>query len=233
MAEEARSNAFGSLSFQRPNWYDPFARAGDGDTEHGGPALDVTAWIEEYGQLYYMIVFVWTFLEGETFIIFSGVAAREGLLDIYLLIAFAWSGSFLGDQTYFFIGRRYGERLLKRFPRWRPGVNRALSLLERYSTGFILTFRFIYGVRNVSSFSIGLSTMSWPRFAMLNFIAAGIWAVIFAGAGYVAGAAMQHLLGDLAKGFGLVMLGVFLVVVVVVVKLARKPRVDPAGTPAE
>ncbi|WP_207478364.1 DedA family protein [Arenibaculum pallidiluteum] len=196
--------------------------------------MEITNWIQEYGSLYYLIVFVWTFLEGETFVIFSGVAAREGLLDLSLLITLAWAGSFLGDQTYFFIGRRYGNRLLKRFPRWKPGVDKALSLLERYSTGFILTFRFIYGVRNVSSFSIGMSTMSWPRFAVLNFIAAGIWATSFAGAGYFAGAALQHLLGDLAKGFGLVMLGVFLVVVVCVLKMARKPPATGAAeTPAE
>jgi membrane protein DedA with SNARE-associated domain len=192
--------------------------------------------IKEYGGLYYLLVFVWTFLEGETFVIFSGVAAREGLLDIWLLIACAWSGSFLGDQLYFLIGRRFGGRLLRRFPRMKPGVDKALSLLQRHSTGFILTFRFVYGVRNVSSFAIGMSELSWARFAALNFVAAGIWAFSFAGAGYLAGAAMQHVLGDIATGFGLVMLGAFLIAAVVVLKLSKRRReaqIRTAGASAE
>ncbi len=180
-------------------------------------------WIKEYGEFYYVIVFVWTFLEGETFVIFSAVAAREGLLDIYLLIACAWTGSFMGDQLYFFIGRRYGARILKRFPKWKPGVDKALSLLARYSTGFILSFRFIYGVRNVSSFSIGMSELSWPRFAALNFVAAGLWAVSFAGGGYLAGAALQHLLGPLATGVGLGLLAT-LIVVTLGLALAKRFR---------
>lgn len=184
--------------------------------------MDLIQTIKDYGDLYYGIVFLWTFLEGETFVIFSGVAAREGLLDLRILIAVAWMGSFLGDQLYFSIGRLYGKRLLARYPRWQSSVDRALSLLSRYSTGFILTFRFIYGVRNVSSFAIGMSPISWARYACLNFIAAGIWAFSFAGAGYAAGSAMQHVLGDLATGFGLVMLGAFLVILFVVIKMTRR-----------
>src|SRR5688572_3818853 len=101
--------------------------------------VDVLEVIKEYGSYYYAIVFAWTFLEGETFVIFSGVAAREGILDLPLLILSAWVGSFLGDQLYFLIGRRYGARLLVRFPRWKPGVDHALGLLKKYSTGFVLS----------------------------------------------------------------------------------------------
>lgn len=185
--------------------------------------------IADYGDLYYAVVFFWTFLEGETFVIFSGVAARQGILDLNTLIACAWLGSFLGDQCYFFIGRKYGARLLQRFPRWKYGVDKALSLLARYNTGFILTFRFIYGVRNVSSFAMGMSPIAWSRFALLNFIAAGLWAISFAGAGYLAGKALEHMLGDIATGFGLFMLGAFLVALWVVPRLARRRAAAPAA----
>jgi membrane protein DedA with SNARE-associated domain len=63
--------------------------------------MDVFELIREYGNLYYAVVFIWTFLEGETFVILSGVAAREGILDITTLIVCAWMGSFFGDQFYF------------------------------------------------------------------------------------------------------------------------------------
>ncbi len=116
--------------------------------------------IAEYGAYFYLIAFVWTFLEGETVVLFAGFAAAQGLLDPLLLLIAAWLGSFAGDQCYFWLGRHFGVRLLDRFPRWRHGVDAALHWLERYDAGFILSFRFIYGVRNFSSFALGLSAVA-------------------------------------------------------------------------
>lgn len=149
-------------------------------------AIDTIAY---YGDWFYLITFVWTFLEGETFVIFAGIASTPtfGILRLDYLIACAWIGSFCGDNLYFYLGRRYGHRLIARFPRLRPGVDVALELLRKYNTGFILSFRFIYVVRNFSSFACGMSDIFWPRFMVLNFIAAGVWACTFAGAGYILG----------------------------------------------
>jgi membrane protein DedA with SNARE-associated domain len=174
--------------------------------------IDIYALIEQYREWFYVITFIWTFLEGETFVIFAGAAASQGLLHMYWLIGAAWLGSFCGDQLYFWIGRKYGHRLLKRFPRMQGGVNVALDMLHKYHVGFILSFRFIYGVRNFSSLAMGMSLISWPRFAGLNFIAAGLWANAFSWAGYLLGVAFEAMLGNIAKDFGLIMLGIFAVV---------------------
>lgn len=190
--------------------------------------MDIAETIREYGDWFYVVTFVWTFLEGETFVLFAGLAARQDILRLDLLILVAWLGSFCGDQVYFWIGRRWGHSLLRRFPRWAPGVHAALDLLRRYNTWFILSFRFIYGVRNFSSFAMGTSGLSWPRFLVLNFIAAGVWAVTFAGAGYIVGATFEHLLGDLALVFGLVMLTIFAVVILFIARSQRR-RVAPIG----
>lgn len=124
----------------------------------------------------------------------------------------AWLGSFAGDQCYFWLGRQFGIRLLDRYPRWRDGVDAALSWLERYDAGFILAFRFIYGVRNVSSFALGLSTVRANRFLWLNFVAALLWAASFVAVGYFLGNAFRAVLGDLDRSFKLVMLGVFIAI---------------------
>src|SRR5579863_336861 len=129
--------------------------------------------ISDHGGFFYLIAFGLTFLEGETVVLFAGFAAAQGLLDPLLLFLSAWLGSFSGDQVYFWLGRHFGVPLLDRFPRWRHGVDSALVYLERYATGFILSFRFIYGVRNVSSFALGLSTVPGGRFLWLNLVAAG------------------------------------------------------------
>ncbi len=193
--------------------------------------MDIAETIRDYGDWFYVVTFVWTFLEGETFVIFAGLAARQDILRLDLLIAVAWLGSFAGDQVYFWIGRRWGQALLHRFPRWSPGVHAALDLLRRYNTWFILSFRFIYGVRNFSSFAMGMSGLSWPRFLILNFIAAGVWAVTFAGVGYIVGATFEHLLGDLALVFGLVMLAIFAAVIGFIARSQRR-RIVPIGAAA-
>jgi membrane protein DedA with SNARE-associated domain len=186
--------------------------------------MDINQLIADNGGCFYLIVFVWTFLEGETAIIFAGFAAAQGLIDPLLLLVAAWLGSFFGDQCYFWLGRKFGVRLLDRFPRWRHGVDAALAWLERYDAGFILSFRFIYGVRNISSFALGLSAIRWNRFLWLNFAAAGLWAVSFVAVGYFLGHAFRAVLGDLARSFGLVMLGVFVVIGTGVWLLHRRQR---------
>jgi len=189
---------------------------------------DILQLIEEWGALFYLVSFVWAFFEGETFVIFAGAAVQQGLLSYTLLVASAWLGSFAGDQLYFFIGRRWGVGLLARFPSWKPGVETALAWLRKYNTGFILSFRFIYGVRNFSSFAMGMSGLPWPRFLVLNFIAAGLWANSFAIAGYLLGSLFEAALGNIAQNFGLVMLGVFCVIIGVAL-IARWRRSKKAG----
>ena len=93
--------------------------------------------------------------------------------------------------------------------------------LERYNTGFILSFRFIYGIRNLSSFALGMSAIRWQRFLSLNFLAAGLWAASFIAAGYFLGHAFHAVLGHLVRSFSLVMLGAF-VVFAVAVRIAHR-----------
>ena len=180
---------------------------------------DIAHLIQKYGYLFYGITFIWTFLEGETFVIFAGALAVPGLggattpppVNIYWLILAAWIGSFCGDQLYFFLGRRFGKRILHRFPRIQGGVQLAIDMLHKYHTIFILTYRYMYGVRNFASLGMGMSDLSWPRFAVLNFIAAFLWANSFAWGGYALGYFAASALGQI--NFVYIMLGVLIFVV--------------------
>jgi membrane protein DedA with SNARE-associated domain len=194
--------------------------------------MDINELIAHNGACFYVVAFVWTFLEGETLILFAGFAAAQGLVDPLLLLIAAWLGSFAGDQLYFWLGRQFGVRLLDRFPRWRHGVDAALHWVERYDTGFILAFRFIYGIRNFSSFAVGLSGVRWERFLRLNFLAAGLWAGSFIAVGYFLGHAFRAVLGDIARSFGLAMLTVFVLVSVGMWLLHRVQRRRAQGVPA-
>jgi membrane protein DedA with SNARE-associated domain len=177
--------------------------------------------VHEYREWFYLITVAWTFFEGETFVLLAGAACANGLLDPLWLGACAWLGSYLGDQCWFFLGRKCGPLLLRRFPDWRPGVNMVHRWLERWDTLFILTFRFIYGIRNFSSVAIGLSDFGIARFMILNFIAAGIWATIFVSAGYLFGHEIGQLMGPWAEWIEVGALGLFLAVVLTVLLVSR------------
>jgi membrane protein DedA with SNARE-associated domain len=200
--------------------------------------MDFHRFILEHGTLSYLVTFVWTFFEGETFVIFAGFAAAQGLLAWPFVLIAAALGRFAGDQTYFWIGRHFGVRLLARQPLWRERVDRALSWLDRYDAGFILTFRFIYGVRNFSSFALGVSHVHWRRFMILNFIAAVLWAALFVGAGYLCGHTLGHMLGEIAQRFSQTLLILFALALIVghlihrIHRRRRRKGASPVSPPA-
>ena len=113
------------------------------------------------------------------------------------MLIVAFSGTLLADQTLFYIGRYYGPGLLERKPQWRNRVDKIFNLLHRYNTGFILSFRFIYGIRILSPVVIGASGIAIKRFTILNFIAAIIWTLISCTGGYILG----YLFGDMLEVF--------------------------------
>ena len=189
--------------------------------------------IAEHGVWIYPITFAWTFFEGETFVLLAGFAAAQGRLSAPLLLLAAWLGSFSGDQCYFWIGRHSGLRLLSRRPVWRARVDAALAWVKRYDTLFILSFRFIYGVRNFSSFALGISGIGWRRFLVLNLVAALLWASTFVGAGYLCGHALERVVGEAADELSFVFLGVFAAVLIGVAawhRLRRRRRQLAAAT---
>jgi membrane protein DedA with SNARE-associated domain len=68
---------------------------------------------------------------------------------------------------------------------------------------------------------------------VLNFIAAGVWACTFAGAGYLFGAAFQHLIKDVELAFKVGILCLFVLVIGLSVFMHRKAKKQAARLQAE
>lgn len=190
-----------------------------GTIEHIGQAVQLffenvslTDLIRRHGTWFYLITFVWAFLEGETFVIFAGAAAAQGSLNIYYLIFFAWIGSFCGDQFYFFLGRKFGTKILARFPKLQPGAEKVSKLIIKYDVVFILTYRYLYGLRNIASVCMGISSLNWRKFVFWNFIAAFIWANSFAWAGYIFGEVLDKVLGHTVEGIMIGLAGLLVII---------------------
>ena len=145
----------------------------------------------------YFAVFVGSFLEGETVLALAGLAAQHGYLSFVAVIAVGAAGGFLGDQLFFFIGRRYGERILARFPAVAAKAPRVRMLLQRWDMAAVILIRFIYGLRIAGPIVIGSCGISAWRLALLNLAGALIWAPLIAGIGYLGGEAIERWIGHL------------------------------------
>jgi membrane protein DedA with SNARE-associated domain len=173
----------------------------------------------------YPILIIGTFLEGETVLVLGGLAAHLGYLSLDWVIACGFCGTLFGDQLYFFFGRRHGKTLLARHPSWHPRAERVLHILERHQNLLILGFRFLYGLRSVTPFAIGISNVSYIRFTLLNLIGASIWAISIGLAGYYFGQAMEAILGDIKRyEVGLMVAIVGLAMVIWLVHVYRQRR---------
>lgn len=187
----------------------------------------------DYGALAYVVAFAWSFLEGETFVIFAAaIGATTGLVNPWILMGTVWIGSFFGDQLWFFLGRRYGPYALRKIPGAEKRVAVATGFLAKYGDAFVLSFRFIYGIRNVASAACGISGMSFPRFAALNFIAAGLWANSFVWVGWFVGGFFTP--GQIAHGIGGIGLTVFLFFIIrYIIQRRNRSRLARAQEAAE
>ncbi len=152
--------------------------------------------IATYG---YWAVLVGTFLEGETVLILGGFAAHRGYLHPVGVILAAFVGTVCGDQFFFCLGRRHGRRTLERHPWWGPKVERAGGLLERHRIPLLLAFRFLYGLRSVIPFAVGLSRVPAREFLALNVVGAAVWASCVGLGGYVFGQGLEVLIRDVKR----------------------------------
>ncbi len=159
----------------------------------------------------YPAVLAGTFFEGEIILILAGFAAHRGYLHLPLVILAAFLGSLLGDQFYFFLGRRRGRAVLAKHPEWEVRVSRFKGLMDRYHTLIVLGFRFLYGLRTIAPFAIGLSRIPTWKFVLLNAVSAAVWAVALGVLGFVFGHTMELVLDEIKRYEIAVMAGVVVI----------------------
>jgi membrane protein DedA with SNARE-associated domain len=148
--------------------------------------------IESHG---YWLLALGCLLEGETLLLLAGWAAHRGLLDPAAVLVIAAASGFTGDQGFFWLGRRHGPALLRRWPAWASRVERVHALMARWRDGVIVFVRFAYGLRTAGPVIIGMSDVSALRFACFNALGALLWACSVGGAGWIFGQAAEALLG--------------------------------------
>jgi membrane protein DedA with SNARE-associated domain len=161
--------------------------------------------IQKFG---YLTILIGAFLEGETILIIGGFAAHQGYLILPYVIFAAFIGTLFGDQLFFFIGRFKGKQFLNRRPKRRLRAEKAQRLLERHHTLVIIGFRFIYGIRTVTPFVLGMSNVKTWRFVVFNVLSAAVWATAVGTAGYFFGVTIDAIIEDIKHYERIIILGI-------------------------
>lgn len=188
-----------------------------------GRGLTLESLIETHG---YWLVFVGTFLEGETVLLLAGVAAQRGYLDPAGVVVAAFAGALAGDNFFFHLGRHLGHGILARRPGWRDRIERIDALLAGHRVLLIFGFRFLYGLRIATPLALGTGRVGPVRFALLDAAGAAFWSVAIGAAGYGLGSAAGRLLHPLRR-YELVIFATIIAAVLGLRLLGRRRRRRP------
>lgn len=154
--------------------------------------MTIETLITHYGLI---ALFFGAGIEGEAVVVTGGVLAQHGLVSLPGAMAAAALGSFTADQLLFLLGRRYRDLRWVRRLHERPAFARAIGMIERYPTGFIFAFRFLYGLRTISPVAIGTTRIDARRFLIINGLSAIVWGITFTALGHAFGHALEHWVG--------------------------------------
>ncbi|HVL79878.1 MAG TPA: DedA family protein [Sphingomicrobium sp.] len=125
----------------------------------------------------------------------AGVAAAQGRLDYWLVVASGTSGAMLGNIFWYLAARALGVHRLKplidRYGRYLTLNWREIERAERWMrvNGIFLVFlgRMLPTIRSLISVPAGLLRMRFKSFFMASTLGTAGWTALLAGAGYKLG----------------------------------------------
>ena len=141
-------------------------------------------------------IFLGLVVPGETMVLLGGVSAEHGRVSLAAVIALAVAGALVGDQVGFFVGRRFGPRLLRRLPedsRRAQQMSAALGYVRRRGPVAVTLGRWTASLRSLVPGIAGMSGMRQRSFTSANVVGGLVWATGVALAGYLAGASYKVL----------------------------------------
>ena len=148
--------------------------------------------IEQYGLI---AVFLGCVAEGESAAILGGFFAHQHVFAVWQALLAVFLGAFAGDTFFFFLGHSFAEHRWVRRLRERPGFHHAYRLVRKHPNIFVLSNRYIYGMRLAGGIAAGLSGIPVWRFVILNAFSSLVWALLFGTIGYAFGLGAEQIVG--------------------------------------
>jgi membrane protein DedA with SNARE-associated domain len=157
--------------------------------------------VSSYGYAFlFLLVAVESFgvpLPGETALVTAAAFAAGGRLNIALVIASAAAGAIVGDNAGYWLGRKGGIALVRRFGRHfgldDAKLARVRAFFDRHGAKTVFIGRFIALLRSWAAALAGVACMPYGTFMLYNALGAVTWAAVFGGLGYAFGRNLPRL----------------------------------------
>ena len=187
--------------------------------------------ISAHGMLVYGLLFliifcetglvVTPFLPGDSLLFAIGAIAADPTsnLNIWVAAGILLVAAILGDTVNYWIGRRCGGWMMRRFPRIvKPShIEKTNEFFVRYGGKTIIIARFVPIVRTFAPFVAGSGNMEYRRFMYFNVVGAILWVGIILPCGWFFGNIPM-----VKANFELVVLGIIgISILPMVIEIAR------------
>lgn len=164
----------------------------------------------------------------------AGVAAGQGKMALWAVIASGTSGAMLGNIVWYLAARALGitrlEPIIRRWGRWItitwPELLRAEKWFRKNGTLFVSLGRLLPTIRSLVSIPAGLLKMRFRTFFIASTIGTAIWTALLAGAGFKLGEQyrdIDKIIGPASNAI------IVLLVIIYVYRLWTHRGIDPAS----
>lgn len=182
-----------------------------------------------FKTLGYYFVFLASFFEsfpvigflvpGQAIIVIFGFLAKKQLVSFWLMFFVVAVGAVLGDLFAFFLGKKYGEKLLKNHGGkffLKPKLIADTQTLVKNNPGKALFFGRLNSVtRSLSPFVSGMSGIRFSTFFTYCITSCALWAGTFLSIGYIFGKSFEVVAPIVGKFILIATILVFLLIALV------------------
>jgi membrane protein DedA with SNARE-associated domain len=135
-------------------------------------------------------ILVGLIVPGDVIIALGGVYAARGDLNVVVVMAIAFVAAVCGESIGFWLGRRFGMRLIRRLPfvnRLEHKLEDVQGYFERHGGKTVAIGRYATAAGAMIPFVAGMAGMRYRRFLLFDVPAVLVWAIGITLVGYVFG----------------------------------------------
>ncbi len=154
--------------------------------------------LSEHG---YLIAFLATLLEtvlgfglifpGSAIVLILGAVAGHGYLDISKLMFFSIFAALLGDNINYFLGKKYGSKLIRSTFLNEKFIDRAKKYIKSKPYKGVLRARLIPTLKELIPFVAGCSKLNFFKFFLFNIFGIFAWVFFWIFGGYLLGQSLN------------------------------------------
>jgi len=147
----------------------------------------------------YIGLFIYSLGGGFIALVGAGVLSFMGKMDLTTSISVAFIANTLGDIMLFYMARYQRGMMLEGIANHRRKLALSHLMMKKYGSWIVLIQKFVYGIKTLIPIAIGLTKYDFKKFAILNVLSAGVWALVFGFGSFYSGNALvkfAEVIGD-------------------------------------